>query len=445
MRSGLAIEDDLMWASWIFAAVLAVGSSTARAAPIVVLELDDSVQPASLRYLERGLRHAADHDAALVVIELDTPGGLLTSLRTMVSAILASPTPVAVYVTPSGARAASAGFFLLLAADVAAMAPGTNTGAARPISIGQQPDGDEVIDEKATEDAAALARALAVQRGRSADWAEQAIRDARAYSASEALEYGLIDTVVTSRENLVHELDGTSVTRADGTAARLALDDAEILVLEHTFAERVLSVLADPQIAYLLLMLGALGLFLEVMTPGLFVPGILGGLSLLVGFYGLSMLPVSWVGALLIVAGLGLVIAEVFFATYGVLAIGGIAAFTIGSLMLVDSPVPDLQIGPEVVIPTTIILVALVLLLIPRVIRARRGRPQSGLDAMAGEIGELVNEVAPDHPGTAFVHGEYWTATATQPLAAGTRVRIEAIEGSRLRVAPVPRTQGEPP
>ena len=254
--------------SVFLAMMIALAASSARAEQIVVLEVADSIQPASLRYVERGLRHAADHDAVLVVIELDTPGGLLTSLRTMISAILASPVPVAVYVTPPGARAASAGFFLVLAADVAAMAPGTNTGAAHPVSIGQQQEGDEVIGEKATQDAAAMARALAVQRGRSVEWAEEAVVDSRSYSASEALDYRLIDKVVISREILVRELDGAAVTRPDGTRARLALAGAEVVVLERTFAERVLSVIADPQIAYLLLMLGVLGLFLELMNPG---------------------------------------------------------------------------------------------------------------------------------------------------------------------------------
>lgn len=432
---------------WILVFLLVLASPMVDAEPVdeatpapgavVVLTLEDSIQPASLRYLERGLRDAAARDAALVVIELDTPGGLYTSMRTMISAILASPVPVAVYVTPFGARAASAGFFLLLASDVAAMAPGTNTGAAHPVSLGQEDEAGEVMGEKTTQDAMALARALATQRGRSVRWAERAIEDSRAYAASEALAHGLIEHVAVSRDALVRTVDGRTVKRADGTTRRLATAAAEVVVLERTFAERVLSVIADPQIAYLLLMLGALGLLLELMNPGLIVPGVTGALALLVGLYGLSMVPVSWVGALLIAAGLALVVAEVFVTSFGLLAVGGIVAFTIGSLMLVDTPVPDLRIGLGVVVPTALALLVVTLVVATRVLRARRLRPQTGLEAMTGEVGELVSDVDETHPGTAFVHGEYWTATAAQPLRAGTRVRIEGITGSRLRVAPV--------
>lgn len=429
----------------ILGLVAMLASSAATAAPkVVVIELDDSIQPASLRHVERGLRQAAEVEAALVIIELDTPGGLLDSLRSMTSAILGSPTPVAVYVTPSGARAASAGFFLLLASDVAAMAPGTNAGAAHPISIGQQGEAEDgVAITKATEDAAALARALAAQRGRSVSPAEDAITESRAYAAEEARRLGLIDIVATSREALLRELDGDSVKRADGATETLSLRGAEVIVLERTFAERVLSVLADPQIAYLLLMLGVLGIVFELMSPGAFVPGIIGGLSFLIGMYGLSMLPVNWIGALLILAGLGLMIAEIFVTSFGLLALSGLASFTIGSLMLVDAPVPDLQIGPGVVIPVAIALAGITALLALRAIRTLKLRPQSGLEALIGETGELIAPVDPTRDGTVLVHGEYWTATAARPLPPGSKVRIEDIEGNRLRVAALAATTRE--
>jgi membrane-bound serine protease (ClpP class) len=431
-----------MKAAWIAFWLLVFAPRVGAADRVIVLELADSIQPASLRYIERGLREAAANDTELVVIQLDTPGGLLTSLRSMTSAILRSPVPVVVYVAPPGARAASAGFFLLIAADVAAMAPGTNAGAAHPVTLGSPKTDDDdkpvedVAGEKATQDAAALARALAKQRGRSVKWAEKAVTESRAYSADEARDRGLIDKVATSREQLLSELDGVTVRRPDGTTDTLYLRGLEVVVLERTFAERVLAVIADPQIAYLLLMIGAIGLLLELMSPGVIVPGVLGAISLLVGMYGLSMLPVSWVGALLIAAGLALIIAEVFVVSYGLLAVGGLASFAIGSLMLVDAPIPSLRIGPEVVIPAVVVLAGMAALLMARAIRSRKLRPQSGVEAMLGELGRVINEIDHTHEGTVFVHGEYWTATAPQRLPPGARVRIERVEGHRLHVTP---------
>lgn len=420
-------------------------AAAAAGPPVVVLELHDTIQPASLRYIERGLRQAASDHAALAVIELDTPGGLLVSLRSMTSAILASPVPVVVYVTPSGARAASAGFFLLLAADVAAMAPGTNTGAAHPVAIGQrggdQPDEVDTSLDKAANDAAALARALAAGRNRPVEWAEQAVLESAAFTAGEARAHGLIDVIAVDRDALVHALHGRTITRFDGTRLTLDLRDAEVGPVERTFAENLLKVIADPQVAYLLLMIGALGLLIELTSPGLVVPGIAGALSLLLGLYGLSILPVSLIGALLIAAAFGLLVAEVFVTSYGLLATAGIAAFVVGSLMLVDAPVPELRIGPEVVIPVAVVLAAFTALVAIRAVRSRRLRPRSGVEAMIGEHGQVVAGIDPDHDGKVFVHGEYWAATSAQALPEGAKVRVEAVDGLRLRVAPAQNTR----
>lgn len=422
--------------------MLIARAPSAGAAPRVhVLELADTIQPASLRYIERGLREAAAADAALVVIELDTPGGLLDSLRTMTSAILASPVPVVVYVTPSGARAASAGFFLLIAADVAAMAPGTNTGAAHPVSIGgtQRPDesgaGEDTSMDKAAKDAAALARSLAEQRGRSVKPAEQAVLQSESFTADEAHARGLVDVIAIDREALLQALDGRTITRLDGSTQTLELDGAEVVEAERTIAERLLTLIASPQVAYLLLMLGAIGIFLELTNPGLFVPGIVGGIAVLLGMYGLSVLPVSVTGALLIAVGFALLIAEVFATSYGLLAITGIASFVIGSLMLVDAPVPALRIGPELVIPVAIVLAAMTALLAMRAVRSRHLRQQSGIEAMVGEAGEVVDAITPEHDGKVFVHGELWSAGARQALPAGATVRVDAVDGLRLRVS----------
>jgi membrane-bound serine protease (ClpP class) len=433
--------------------VLMSPAPAADAAPrVVVIDLRDSIQPASLRYVERGLRHAAEANADLIVIEIDTPGGLLVSARSMTSAILGSAVPVAVYVSPSGARAGSAGFFVLLAADLAAMAPGTNTGAAHPVTLGQRRDGGEDNDDvdpsldKAANDAAALARSLAEGRKRPVEWAEKAVLESASFSADEARRYGLIELIAADLDALLEALDGRTITRFDGSKVTLQLQGAEVTALERTFAERMLKIIADPQVAYLLLMLGAFGLLIEMTNPGLIVPGIAGALSMLLGLYGLSVLPVSLIGALLIAAAFALIVAEVFVMSYGLLAIAGIASLVIGSLMLVDSPWPELQIGPDVVIPVAVVMAGFTALLAIRAARSRTLRPQSGIEAMIGEAGEVIAGIDPDHDGRVFVHGEYWTATSTQPLPEGARVRVEAVDGLRLRVAPAQsRQQGASP
>jgi membrane-bound serine protease (ClpP class) len=416
-----------------------------RTAPkVAVLELDGAVQPASLRYVERGLRLAAEEGAELAILELNTPGGTLVSLRAMTTVISQSDVPVAVYVTPAGARAASAGFFLLLAADVAAMAPGTNTGAAHPVSPGG-PDGQDGARPnpaiaKATEDAAALARALAHERGRSVSRAEDAVREARSYSAEEAARYGLIDHVIGDRRSLIEELNGTSVQRLDGSTERLDLRGAEVQIVERSLAERLLMVIADPQVAYLLLMFGLLGLLVEVMSPGAVVPGVAGSVSLVVALYAFSVLPVSWTGGLLIAIAIGLFIAEAFAQSYGLLTIGGVVTLILGSSMLIDAPVPELRIGLELVVPTAILLAAVSLLLATRAYRLRRLGVRTGVEALVGELGELVQGIhAPGGEGKVFVHGELWNATADQPLPDGKQVRIERAVGHRLHVAPANR------
>jgi len=428
--------------------LLLLAWAPAAAAPprVIVIELRDTVQPASQRYFARGLRHAAETGAALVVIELDTPGGLLVSLRSMTSEILASRVPVAVYVTPSGARAASAGFFLLLSADIAAMAPGTNTGAAHPVTLAppqaEQPDeeGSRGSLDKITKDAAALARSLAAGRGRSVEWAEKAVVESAAFTAEEARARRLIDVIAVDRAALLRALDGKPITRFDGRTQTLRLHGAEVVLVGRTLGERALALIADPQIAYLLLMLGAIGILIELTSPGFGVPGIAGALSLLLGLYGLSVLPVNVVGALLIAAGVGLLIAEVFVTSYGLLAAAGIVGFVFGSLMLVDAPIPELRIGPAVVVPVAIVLAGVIAILATRAVRSRHLRARSGVEAMVGEAGDVVDRIAPDHDGKVFVHGEYWAAASGQALPAGAKVRVEAIDGLRLRVSPMATT-----
>ena len=363
----------------------------------------------------------------------------------MTTAIIRSEVPVVVYVTPAGARAASAGFFLLMAADIGAMAPGTNAGAAHPVAIGresgqQEAKGGDPAIAKAAEDAAALVRSLAAARGRSVEWAEKAVRESLSYSADEARGHRLVELVAGNRGALLAKLDGATVRRFDGRAQVLRLAGAELVRVNRTLAERVSMVIADPQVAYLLLMLGFLGLMVELMSPGAIVPGVGGGISMLLALYAFSVLPVNWAAFLLIGVGVGLLVAEAFVTSYGLLTLGGAVSLVLGSFMLINSPAPGWRIGWELIIPTVVVLAAASLFLMSRAWRLRRAKAKTGLDAMVGGIGELTNGIERGQgEGRIFVHGEYWTAIADEPVPGGAKVRVEGVEGSRLRVAPVNR------
>jgi membrane-bound serine protease (ClpP class) len=401
---------------------------------VVILTLEDSIQPASLRYLERGLDIADSSGAALTVVELNTPGGLLTSLRQMTTAITTARRPVAVYVWPSGARAASAGFFLLMAADVAAMAPGTNAGAAHPVGA----EGSELSKteaEKITNDAAALIRSLATQRGRSVEWAEKAVRESTSYTEREALDKKLIDVVATNQGELLKWLDGRTIKRFDGHEEKLDLSAPEIVTVEPNFGDRLLSAIAHPNIAYMLLLLGVVGIYFELSHPGAVLPGVLGGVSILLALFALSVLPVNYVGVLLILLGIGFFVAEVKVASYGLLTTAGLVSFVLGSLMLIRSPFPSLRVGLNVVLPTALAVGFVVIFLLNRVLRSHRRPPLTGREGMVGEIGEAAGALQPQ--GKVYVHGEYWDATSRVPVGPGARVRVVRADGNRLEVEPV--------
>jgi membrane-bound serine protease (ClpP class) len=398
---------------------------------VVVLTVDDTIQPASLRYLRRGLETADRSGAALTVIELNTPGGLLTSLRQMTTAITSADRPVAVYVTPTGGQAASAGFFLLMAADVAAMAPGTNTGAAHPVGD-QGAELPKTISEKVTNDAAALIRSLATQRGRPAEWAEKAVLESLSYTEREALEKKLIDLVAADRGELLAALDGREIPRFDGARLTLALAAPEVVAVAPNTTDKLLSVIAHPNIAYLLLLLGMLGIYFELSHPGAILPGVLGGISLLLALFALSVLPVNYVGILLILLAVVFFIAEVKVTSYGLLAVAGLVSFILGSLMLIDSPFPALRVSLSVVLPSAVVAAAVIIFLLTRVLRSHRARPATGEEGIIGEIGEAAADLDPR--GKVFVHGEYWDARATAPVKAGSAVRIVRIVGRQLEV-----------
>jgi membrane-bound serine protease (ClpP class) len=417
---------------WLVVMLTAAVAAPAFGGEVVRMRVEDTIQPASQQFIERVLAAAAERDAALVVMELDTPGGLVDTTRDITTAITTSSVPVVVFVNPPGARAASAGFFILLSADVAAMAPGTNTGAAHPVG-GQGGNLPEDVRDKVTNDAAAMVRSLAEQRGRNPETAERAVIESISLTAEEALEEGLIDLIATDINDLLEQLKGMEVTRFNGDVVTLDIDELQMVEIEPSFAEQLFSVLANPNIAYLLMALGALGLYVEISHPGGILPGVVGVIFLLLGLYSVSVLPVSWAGVALIFVALMLFILEVKVTSYGMLTVGGVLSFVLGSLMLFDGPIPAMRVSMGVVLPTAVVVAIFTVFLLTRVLNAYRQLPMTGYEGMIGEVGRAIGDLSPD--GKVAVHGEYWDGRSVgATIAAGSSVRVVAIHDRRVDV-----------
>lgn len=406
----------------------------------VVAELDGIIHPVAAEFVNDVITAADTSGAAVVVFVLRTPGGLLESTRTIVSRMITSRAPVVVFVAPAGARAASAGFILTLAADVAAMAPGTHIGAAHPVSGGGEPM-DETTSSKVASDTAAYARSLAEARNRNVALSEEAVLKSRAFTDREALAAmpPLVDVVAGDVDELLRMLDGRTIRRFDGRAHRLLTANAVVDRREMTWRQRFLSAIAHPQVAYLLMTLGILGLTVELWNPGAIFPGVAGGLSLLLAFFAFQVVPIDATGLLLIVFGLALLILELKVPSFGVLGIGGIVALVLGSIMA-TSAVPGVRIHLSTIIPAALLLAAGILGLGRLALQAQRRPPQTGVDAMIGEIGRTRTPVAPDLPGQIDARGEIWRAISREALPAGIAVRIVAINGLTVMVEPADRT-----
>ena len=409
------------------------GSTQSPSRPrVIAIDVDSVVHPITVEIFSRVLKQAENERASAVLIRLNTPGGLLDATRTAVQRMLASSVPVITYVTPSGGRAASAGFFLLEAGDIAAMAPGTNTGAASPVLLGQQMD--PVMRSKVENDSAAWLRSVTSRRGRNSDLAEKTIREAKAFTENEALQQHLIDVIAPNDRDLLAQLDGRQITRWDGQKVTLHLAGAEILEAERTARERFISTIADPNIGFILLILGALGVYLEFTSPGLILPGVAGGILLLLGLSSLSLLPINWVGVALLCLAVSFFILEAKFTSHGVLGTGGAAAMIIGALLLVDGP-PELRIHLSTALGVSIPFALITLFLVSLVVRARRNKVLTGINGLVNEIGVTQTQLAPE--GTVFIHGEYWGASSTQPIALGARVKVIGVDGMKLSVKPI--------
>jgi membrane-bound serine protease (ClpP class) len=410
-------------------------SATGRFPKVLVARVDTPIQPAAANYLKKTLRAAEQEGATLVVVELSTPGGLLTSTREMTSAILRSKVPVATYVSPSGAQAASAGFFILIAGDVAAMAPGTNAGAAHPVG-GEGQELPKTLNEKAEQDARAYMRSLARQRGRNADKAEAAVSKSISYTETEAKEADLIELIARDLPDLVKQLEGRTVARIGGGTVTLKLANSRIETREMSRIEKLIGFVTHPNVAYLLFMAGLLGLYFELSSPGAVLPGVVGGIALILALYAFSVLPVNLAGLALILFAIVLFIAEVKVVSHGVLAIGGAIALIAGSLLLFSGRGEETlyRIDLSIIVPALVLTLAIVGLLTWKTLELRMRPARTGPEGMVGESARVVESFSAPGTGRILVHGEYWDAEGPPGLAPGEVVRIAGVDGLRVRV-----------
>jgi membrane-bound serine protease (ClpP class) len=414
-----------------------VAPAQAAPAPVATVQIDGVISPVTLRLVEMALTRAQAEKAQALVIQLDTPGGLERSMRAICQRLLNAEIPVIVWVGPTGARAASAGVFITLAAHVAAMAPATNIGAAHPVAVGGSVDKESM--RKIENDAAAFVRTIALERGRDADWAEKAVRQSVSITEREALKLRVIDVIADSIPDLLSKIDGRTVKTPKGMVT-LATKGAVAKAIEIGLRDRFLNVITDPNVAYVLMMLGTLGLIFELSNPGAVLPGVVGGISLILAFFAFQSLPINFAGMLLILFAIVLFIAEVKVVSHGVLAIGGVVAMALGSLMLYDEPEAGFRVSWFVIIPTVAVTAGIFVFALTAGMRALSRRPQLGAEALLGATGTAYGAVAGE--GQIKLHGEIWRAVAERPIADGMPVRVVGVDGLTLRVVGAEAAEG---
>jgi membrane-bound serine protease (ClpP class) len=414
---------------------LGAASSNSKA---VFADVDGMVHPVTTEVVASAIDLAKRDGASVVVLRLNTPGGLMDAMRDTIQLILASPVPVVTYVAPSGGRAASAGFFILESGDVAAMAPGTNTGAAHPVAMGGEMDA--VMKSKVENDAAAYMRSICTKRGRNSPVAEKAVLESKSFTEAEAVNERLVDLIAANDRALLDSLDGRAVTRFDGSVATLHTAGAAIETYAPTWRQKIVAAIADPNIALILLVVGGLCVYIELSSPGMVAPGVVGAICLLLGLSALSVLPINWMGAGLLVVAFTLFALEAKFASHGVLAAGGAVAMVLGAVMLIDSPLPEMRIHWATAIGVALPFAVITAFLVSLVVRARRMKSEAGAAGMIGENGMAITDLAPE--GKVFVHGEYWDAVSARPAARGARVKVLSIDKLKLTVEPDPDHSG---
>jgi len=415
--------------------------SSASRAEILKIVVNDTIQPITEEYISRAIDEAQRRNAQAVLIEINTPGGLVESTREIIEKITNSSVPVILYVTPTGSRAASAGFFILESADIAAMAPGTNTGAAHPVILGGGKV-DDVMKEKMENDAAALMRSVAARRGRNVEVAESTVRQSKSFTEQEALSQHLIDYVASSDEDLFRQMAGKSFKRFNGQQVALTLSGQSIAPFGMTLKEHILSYLMDPNIAFILLAFGALALYAEFNHPGAVVPGTVGVVFILIAAFALNLLPTRFAALVLILGAFALFAAEAKFASHGVLTIGGIVLLTLGGLLLVDSPIPEMRVHLLTALAVSIPLGLITAFLMSIALKARRNKTVSGAQGLVGEIGIAQTALTPR--GKIFVHGELWDAISSSDLSAGQSAVVRRVDGLLLQVEPLAVTRPAP-
>ncbi|MBS1803403.1 MAG: nodulation protein NfeD [Acidobacteria bacterium] len=433
------VPSLLIFIGFVFTAL---ARATSQQPIVEKLILDETIQPVSAAMLDRAIARANSTNAAALLVQIDTPGGLVTSMRSMAGAILSSRIPVIIYVAPAGARAGSAGFFLLEAADVAAMAPGTNAGAAHVVFEGSKPD--ETLSQKIENDAEAFMRSYVSRRNRNTEAAIAAVASSKSYTAEEALSQHLIDLIAPSDTELLNAVDGRQITRMDGSKQVLHTKNARIEFVQPTLRENLLTWLVNPNIALLLLVGGALLIYLEFNTPGTIVPGALGTLMVLLGIFALDLLPIRFTAVMLLLAAFALMLLEAKFGGHGVLAITGILCLAFGTLTLVAAPIPELRINPWVAVGVSLGFGTITVFLVHLALKAKRLKSRLGADALVGSEASAMEPLLPE--GHVLVEGEIWRAVASAPVPAGTKLRVVGHEQYLLRVAPVESaSQPRPP
>lgn len=422
--------------AWVLLALILViaampYSAAAEKSPTFdVIKVDEPITPPIAEYIIKSIQQSAEGGSEGLIIQLDTPGGLDLAMRDIIKEMLNAAVPVIVYVSPSGARAASAGAIISIASTVAAMAPGTNIGAAHPVSLGFG-KADDTMMEKVENDAVAYARGIAVKKGRNADWVEKAIRKSDSITAEDALKLHVIDLIAADMGQLLEKLDGMEVQLPSGKKV-INAKGATINERKIGFREKVLITVSNPNIAYLLFLLGLAGLYFEFAHPGVILPGIVGGISLILAFFALQTLPVNYAGVLLIIFAVILFIAEIFVISHGILTMGGIVSLILGSIFLFDAPDPALRVSWSVLIPTIIVVSLFFVTVITLVLRAQMRKPATGEQGMLGEEGEAVTAISGE--GKVLIKGEYWNAVSREPVEKGKRIKVVGVKGLKLEV-----------
>ncbi len=425
----------------LVAAIILLLLSTLSYADVVKVVVDDMIHPITAEYIERALTYAQQHKADAVLIELRTPGGLVDSTRAIIEKIEASPVPVIVYVFPSGSRAASAGFFILESADVAAMAPGTNTGAAHPVVFGGEKM-DEVMKSKMENDAAAFMRSFVSKRGRNVEAAESAVRQSKSWTEQEALKEHLIDYIAPNQAELLKMLDGKSITRFNGSTTVLRTAGQAVIPYEMSLKQRILAWMMDPNVAFIIFAIGMLALYVEFNHPGAIAPGVVGFICILLALFALNILPTRYAALALIVGAFVLFALEAKFQSHGVLAVGGIALMVLGAMLLVDGPIPEMRVRLVTALAVSIPLGAITVFLMTIALRARRSKVVTGEQGLVGAIGVVRSPLAPQ--GKIFVNGELWDAYSALPIQLGEQVRVVRVDGLVLQVEPLRQAAPQP-